>query len=193
MKIGFEMYDMQSTGAPAAVIAEPVISAGGVIVPPAGYFAALQAETRKRGMLLIFDEAQTAFGRLGHWFAASHLQVTPDIMTVSKTLGGGMPLAGVITTDEIEERCHRARLCLLHVACLRSAAVGGGSRRPADDRGGRPAPSAARRWATISPRGSQSCKTASRRSATSAAWACCAASSSSATARRASPITSWAR
>jgi 2,2-dialkylglycine decarboxylase (pyruvate) len=107
MKIGFELYDMQSTGARAALVAEPVISAGGVIVPPDGYFAALQEETRKRGMLLIFDEAQTAFGRLGHWFAASQLGVTPDILTVSKTLGGGIPLAGVITTDEIEETCHR--------------------------------------------------------------------------------------
>jgi 2,2-dialkylglycine decarboxylase (pyruvate) len=107
MNVGFELYDMQSTGARAAVIAEPVISAGGVIVPPDGYFDALQAETRKRGMLLIFDEAQTAFGRLGHWFAASHLNVTPDLLTVSKTLGGGIPLAGVITTDAIEEACHR--------------------------------------------------------------------------------------
>ena len=107
MKVGFELYDMQSTGARAAVIAEPVISAGGVIVPPEGYFDALQQETRERGMLLIFDEAQTAFGRLGHWFAASHLSVTPDLLTVSKTLGGGIPLAGVITNDEIEETCHR--------------------------------------------------------------------------------------
>jgi len=107
MTIGFEMYDMQSAGAPAAIIAEPVISAGGVIVPPEGYFDALQSEARKRNMLMIFDEAQTAFGRLGHWFAATHLGVTPDIMTVSKTLGGGMPLAGVITTDAIEEQCHR--------------------------------------------------------------------------------------
>ena len=107
MKVGLELYDAQSTGARAAVIAEPVISAGGVIVPPAGYFAALQQETRKRGMLLIFDEAQTAFGRLGDWFAATQLGVTPDIMTVSKTLGGGIPLAGVITTDAIEETCHR--------------------------------------------------------------------------------------
>ena len=106
MNVGFELYDMQSTGARAAVIAEPVISAGGVIVPPEGYFDALQAETRKRGMLLIFDEAQTAFGRLGHWFAASHLHVTPDLLTVSKTLGGGIPLAGVITSDAIEETCH---------------------------------------------------------------------------------------
>ena len=117
---------MQSAGAPAAVIAEPVISAGGVIVPPPGYFAALQAEARKRGMLLIFDEAQTAFGRLGHWFAASHLQVTPDIMTVSKTLGGGMPLAGVITTDEIEERCHRRGFAFYtsHVSDPLPSAVG---------------------------------------------------------------------
>ncbi|HEY3583685.1 MAG TPA: aspartate aminotransferase family protein, partial [Casimicrobiaceae bacterium] len=107
MKVGFELYDMQSTGARAAIIAEPVISAGGVIVPPEGYFDALRNEARKRNMLLIFDEAQTAFGRLGHWFAASHLSVTPDIMTVSKTLGGGIPLAGVITNDEIEATCHR--------------------------------------------------------------------------------------
>ena len=90
MKVGFELYDAQSTGARAAVVAEPIISAGGIIVPPDGYFDALQQETQKRGMLLIFDEAQTAFGRLGHWFAASYLNVTPDIMTVSKTLGGGM-------------------------------------------------------------------------------------------------------
>ena len=107
MKVGFELYDMQSTGTGAAVVAEPVISAGGIIVPPEGYFNALQAEARKRDMLLIFDEAQTAFGRLGHWFAASHLKVTPDLLTVSKTLGGGIPLAGVLTTDEIEETCHR--------------------------------------------------------------------------------------
>jgi 2,2-dialkylglycine decarboxylase (pyruvate) len=107
MKVGFDLYDAQSSGARAAVIAEPVISAGGVIVPPAGYFDALRDETRKRGMLLIFDEAQTAFGRLGHWFAASHLGVTPDIITVSKTLGGGIPLAATITTDAIEESCHR--------------------------------------------------------------------------------------
>jgi 2,2-dialkylglycine decarboxylase (pyruvate) len=107
MKVGFELYDMQSTGARAAVVAEPVISAGGVIVPPEGYFAALKEEARKRGMLLIFDEAQTAFGRLGHWFAATQLGVTPDMMTVSKTLGGGIPLAATITSDEIEDRCHQ--------------------------------------------------------------------------------------
>ncbi len=126
MKVGFELYDMQSTGARAAVIAEPVISAGGVIVPPDGYFDALQKETQKRGMLMIFDEAQTAFGRLGHWFAASHLKVTPDLLTVSKTLGGGIPLAAVITTDEIEAKCHERHFAFYtsHVSDPLPATVG---------------------------------------------------------------------
>ena len=126
MKVGFELYDMQSTGARAAVIAEPVISAGGVIVPPDGYFDALAAEARKRDMLLIFDEAQTAFGRLGHWFAASHLGVTPDLMTVSKTLGGGVPLAAVITNDEIEATCHARQFAFYtsHVSDPLPATVG---------------------------------------------------------------------
>ena len=77
-------------------------------------------------MLLIFDEAQTAFGRLGHWFAATHLQVTPDIMTVSKTLGGGMPLAAVITNDEIEDVCHRRGFAFYtsHVSDPLPSAVG---------------------------------------------------------------------
>jgi 2,2-dialkylglycine decarboxylase (pyruvate) len=126
MKVGFELYDMQSTGARAAVIAEPVISAGGVIVPPDGYFAALAEEARARNMLLIFDEAQTAFGRLGHWFAASYLGVTPDLMTLSKTLGGGVPLAAVVTSDEIEAKCHERHFSFYtsHVSDPLPATVG---------------------------------------------------------------------
>ena len=57
---------------------------------------------------MIFDEAQTAFGRIGAPFAATRLGVTPDIMTVSKTLGGGLPLSATITSPEIEEQAHRA-------------------------------------------------------------------------------------
>ena len=106
MRVGLNMFDMASDGAPAAIIAEPVISAGGVIVPPEGYFKKLRQEASKRGMMLIFDEAQTAFGRIGHKFAATQLGVTPDIMTVSKTFGGGLPLAATITSDEIEEKAH---------------------------------------------------------------------------------------
>jgi 2,2-dialkylglycine decarboxylase (pyruvate) len=107
MKVGLDMFDMSSEGAPAAIIAEPVLSAGGILFPPEGYFQTLQKEAEKRGMLLIFDEAQTAFGRIGAKFAATDIGVTPDIMAVSKTLGGGIPLAATITTDEIEEQAHR--------------------------------------------------------------------------------------
>ena len=106
MKIGFRMLDMQWAGAPAAVIAEPILSAGGVIVPPRGYFDALKRECETRGLMMIFDEAQTAFGRLGSWTAAGDLGVTPDIMSVSKTLGGGIPLAATVTTDEIEDKAY---------------------------------------------------------------------------------------
>ena len=126
MKVGLELYDMQSSGSRAAIVAEPVISAGGVIVPPDGYFAALEEEARKRGMLLIFDEAQTAFGRLGEWFAATLFGVTPDIMTVSKTLGGGIPLAAAITSDEIERKCHERGFAFYtsHVSDPLPASVG---------------------------------------------------------------------
>ncbi len=107
MKAGLRMFDMASDGAPAAIIAEPILSAGGVLVPPEGYFKKLKEEAKTRGMMLIFDEAQTAFGRIGHKFAATQLDVIPDIMSVSKTLGGGIPLAATITSQEIEEKAHR--------------------------------------------------------------------------------------
>ncbi len=106
MKVGLDLFDMGCEGAPAAIIAEPILSAGGIIVPPEGYFKKLKAEAKKRGMMLIFDEAQTAFGRIGHKFAATQLGVTPDIMSVSKTLGGGLPLAATITSEKIEEKAH---------------------------------------------------------------------------------------
>ena len=107
LRVGLKMFDMVTDGEPAAIIAEPIISAGGVIVPPDGYFTELQKAAHDRGMLLIFDEAQTAFGRIGAPFAATKLGVTPDIMTVSKTLGGGLPLSATITTEEIEEKAYR--------------------------------------------------------------------------------------
>ncbi len=126
LRVGLRMFDMASGGRPAAVIAEPVISAGGVIVPPDGYFEALRDEARARGMLLIFDEAQTAFGRLGHAFGATRFGVVPDIMTVSKTLGGGIPLAATITSDEIEASVHDKGFSFYtsHVSDPLPAAVG---------------------------------------------------------------------
>ena len=106
LEIGFDMIDAQSTGSLAALIAEPVESSGGVIVPPDGYWHRVKEHCQKRGMLLIFDEAQTAFGRLGRDFAFQHFGVEPDILTLSKTLGGGLPLSATVTSDEIEADCH---------------------------------------------------------------------------------------
>ena len=105
VEVGFAMYDEQSVGAPAAVIAEPVLSAAGVIVPPAGYFQKMKAECERRGMLFILDEAQTALGRLGANFAFELFDFVPDILSLSKTLGGGLPMAATVVSADIEERC----------------------------------------------------------------------------------------
>jgi 2,2-dialkylglycine decarboxylase (pyruvate) len=103
---GFELYDRQSTGAPAAVIVETILSSGGVVVPPEGYHAALAERARARGMLVIVDEAQTGLGRTGTLFDCEQAGLVPDFITLSKTLGAGLPLSAVLTTPEIEERCH---------------------------------------------------------------------------------------
>lgn len=126
LELGLKMFDMASAGAPAAIMIEPVISAGGVIVPPKAYMQALRQAADDRGMLLIFDEAQTAFGRIGAPFGATHFDVIPDIMTVSKSLGGGLPLAATITTDAIEDRAHARGFTFYtsHVADPLPAAVG---------------------------------------------------------------------
>ena len=106
LEFGFELVDRQSTGELAACIAEPILSSGGVLEPPVGYMAALAAKCRERGMLLIFDEAQTGLGRTGDLFACQRDGVVPDFLTLSKTLGAGLPLAAVLTTPEIEDVCH---------------------------------------------------------------------------------------
>ena len=103
---GFEMIDRQSTGSLAAMIAEPILSSGGIIEPPQGYLAALSEHCRARGMLLIFDEAQTGMGRTGDRFAFEHEGVVPDILTLSKTLGAGLPLSATVTSAEVEQTCH---------------------------------------------------------------------------------------
>jgi 2,2-dialkylglycine decarboxylase (pyruvate) len=97
----FDLLDRQSTGNLAAFIAEPILSSGGVLDLPLGYLKALQAHCRARGMKLILDEAQTGIGRTGLMFAFERDGVVPDILTLSKTLGAGLPLSAVMTTDEI--------------------------------------------------------------------------------------------
>ena len=103
LETGFDLVDQQSVGALCAVVAEPVLSAGGIIVPPDGYFQRVRELCDERGMLLVMDEAQTGFGRLGTMFGFEHDDVVPDLIAVSKTLGGGIPLAATITTSAIED------------------------------------------------------------------------------------------
>jgi 2,2-dialkylglycine decarboxylase (pyruvate) len=105
---------------------EPILSSGGVIEPPPGYFAALQRKCRERGMLLILDEAQTGLCRTGAWYAFQRDGVVPDILTLSKTLGAGLPLAAVLTSAEIEERAHERGYLFYttHVSDPLVAAVG---------------------------------------------------------------------
>ncbi len=100
---GMALADAQSVGAQAAVIAEPILSAGGVVPLPDGFLARLRQMCDERGMLLILDEAQTALGRVGALFAFEQHEVVPDILTLSKTLGGGLPLSATVTTEAIEQ------------------------------------------------------------------------------------------
>ena len=126
LDFGFELVDAQSVGSLAACIVEPILSSGGVIEPPPGYFAALLEKCRERGMLLILDEAQTGLCRTGTWYAFERDGVVPDILTLSKTLGAGLPLAAVVTSAEIEAEAHARGFLFYttHVADPLPAAVG---------------------------------------------------------------------
>ena len=129
LEAGFELFDQASVGAPAAVVVEPVLSAGGVIVPPPGYFARLLELCDEREMLTIFDECQTGLGRLGTMYGFEAYGVVPDFLVLSKTLGGGIPIG--VGGDERDDRGRvpRARLHARHLARLRPAAGRGGARR----------------------------------------------------------------
>ena len=88
----------------AAVIVEPMAGSTGVLLPPKGYLERLRAITRKHGILLIFDEVITGFGRLGSAFAAQHFNVLPDMMTTAKGLTNGViPMGAVLTTAEVHD------------------------------------------------------------------------------------------
>ena len=122
----FALIDRQSTGNLAAFLAEPILSSGGIIDLPPGYLAALKSKCTERGMLLILDEAQTGIGRTGLMFACERDGVVPDILTLSKTLGAGLPLAAVLTTPAIEDLCHARGFLFYttHVSDPLPAAVG---------------------------------------------------------------------
>ena len=104
LKTSFELIDAQSTGQPAAVITEPLFSAGGVVEPPPGWLKELQSMCHERGMLLIVDEEQTGLGKLGQMFGFQSEGIVPDIVTVAKHFGGGVGVSAVTTTAAIEEK-----------------------------------------------------------------------------------------
>jgi acetylornithine aminotransferase len=84
-------------GSVAAFICEPIQGEAGVRVPPPGYLAETRRITAAAGALLILDEVQTGIGRTGTWFAHQRAGITPDVMTLAKGLGGGLPMGAVVT------------------------------------------------------------------------------------------------
>ena len=83
----------------AAVVLEPVQGEGGVVPAPAGYLAAAQRVARRAGALLVLDEVQTGIGRTGHWYAHKADGLTPDVVTLAKGLGGGLPIGACLAFD----------------------------------------------------------------------------------------------
>jgi acetylornithine/N-succinyldiaminopimelate aminotransferase len=89
--------------ATAAVFLEPIMGEGGVVVPPAGYLVAAREITARHGALLVLDEVQTGMGRTGAFFAHQHDGITPDIVTLAKGLGGGLPIGACLAVGPTAE------------------------------------------------------------------------------------------
>ena len=91
----------------AAILVEPIQGEGGNLVPPAGFLAGLRSICDEHGILLIFDEVQCGVGRTGRMFAAEHDSVAPDIMTLAKGLGSGLPIGAMVAKRRIMEQWKR--------------------------------------------------------------------------------------
>jgi acetylornithine aminotransferase len=98
-----EALDAAVTGETAMLILEPIQGEAGIVVPPTGYLTAAREITTRRGALLVLDEVQTGVGRTGHWFAHQAEGVLPDVVTLAKGLGGGLPLGACIAFDAAAE------------------------------------------------------------------------------------------
>jgi 2,2-dialkylglycine decarboxylase (pyruvate) len=125
LEYGFAIVDAQSSGSLAACLVEPILSSGGIIEPPLGYLRRLKELCVEREMLLVVDEAQTGIGRTGTMYAHERDGIVPDLLTLSKTLGAGLPVAAVVTTEEIEAVCHERGFLFFttHVSDPLAAAV----------------------------------------------------------------------
>ncbi|MBA2283007.1 MAG: aminotransferase class III-fold pyridoxal phosphate-dependent enzyme [Actinomycetota bacterium] len=100
-----ELLDLQADPSTiAAVIVEPVLGEGGYVVPPPAWLAGLRERCDRHGMLLVFDEVQTGFGRTGRPFAAEVFGVFPDVVLFAKGVASGLPLAGIVAPAAIMDR-----------------------------------------------------------------------------------------
>lgn len=91
----------QTQGEIAAIIVEPIQGTAGNVIPPQGFLSAVQAIAKENDALLIADEMLTGFGRTGSMWGCDHEPILPDVMTVGKGMGGGFPVSGVISTQEL--------------------------------------------------------------------------------------------
>lgn len=117
LNTGFDLLDAQCDRQLAAVITEPLFSAGGVIDLPAGWLRELKRKCEERGALLIIDEAQTGLAKLGSMWGFEQEDVIPDIFTISKHFGGGIAISAVITREEIEAKVAGTGLVMGHSHC----------------------------------------------------------------------------
>jgi 4-aminobutyrate aminotransferase / (S)-3-amino-2-methylpropionate transaminase / 5-aminovalerate transaminase len=123
-----DVIDSQiGAGSVAAVVVEPVQGEGGFVVAPDDWFPALRSVCSERDILLVDDEVQSGMGRTGKLFAAEHYGVVPDIVTTAKSLGSGLPIAGVTGRAELMESPHVGGLGGTYggnpVACAAALAV----------------------------------------------------------------------
>ncbi|MFW9787423.1 MAG: aspartate aminotransferase family protein [Candidatus Thorarchaeota archaeon] len=96
-----EVIDRQTTGDVAAFIMEPILGEGGIIVPPDSYFSEVVRILKEREIPFIIDEVQTGFGRTGKLLASEYWGLKPDVMTLAKGMGGGIPIGACIGSDQI--------------------------------------------------------------------------------------------
>jgi 4-aminobutyrate aminotransferase len=99
-----EVIDRQTSGDVAAFIMEPILGEGGIIIPPDCYFSEIVKILKEREIPFILDEVQTGFGRTGKLLASEHWGLEPDVMTLAKGMGGGIPIGACIGTDKITSK-----------------------------------------------------------------------------------------
>jgi len=103
-----------------AIVFEPIQGEGGYIVPPKSFVQGLREVADKYGILLIADEIQSGVGRTGRWWAVEHFGIAPDIMTISKAIGGGIPISFVAYREDIDERLEE----MFHLGTFRANPLG---------------------------------------------------------------------